>query len=78
MKTLNEVLRETAIKEVLGEDRRLYLLTLLADERGYNIRNKVCHGLAPPELFSQPLADQILHALLVVSLVRAEEKAATC
>jgi hypothetical protein len=78
MKTLNEVLRETAIKEVLGEDRRLYLLTLLADERGYNIRNKVCHGLAPPELFSQPLADQILHSLLVVSLVRAEEKAATC
>jgi hypothetical protein len=75
-KTLNEVLRETAIKEVLGEDRRLYLLTLLADERGYNIRNKVCHGLAAPEYFGQPLADQIIHGLLVVSLVRAQEQAA--
>jgi hypothetical protein len=73
VKTLNEILRETAIKGVLGEDFQLYLLTFLADERGQNIRNMVCHGLGAPELFNQRIADQTLHALLAVSLVRASE-----
>jgi len=70
LKNLNDILREPAIKECLGEDVRLYLLTFLADERGQNIRNNVCHGLAAPLQFNQRLADQVLHALLTVSLVR--------
>jgi hypothetical protein len=73
LKTLNEILREQAIKSALGEDLQLYLLTFLVDERGQNIRNIVCHGLAAPEQFNQRLADQVLHALLAVSLIRAAE-----
>lgn len=69
LKNLNDILREPAIKEALGEDIRLYLLTFLADERGQNIRNTVCHGLAAPAQFTQQLADQTLHALLAISLV---------
>jgi len=49
LKNLNDILREPAIKACLGEDLRLYLLTFLADERGQNIRNTICHGLATPQ-----------------------------
>jgi Domain of unknown function (DUF4209) len=70
VKNLNDILREPAINNALGEDVRLYLLTLLADERGQNIRNIVCHGLAAPAQFNQGFANQTLHALLAVSLVR--------
>jgi Domain of unknown function (DUF4209) len=70
VKNLNDILREQAIKDALGEDLRLYLLTFLADERGQNIRNNVCHGFAAPAQFNQRLADQTIHALLAVSLVR--------
>jgi len=73
VKNLNDILREPAIKQALGDDVRLYLQTFLADERGQNIRNIVCHGLASPSLFNYRLADQTLHALLTVSLVRAKE-----
>jgi hypothetical protein len=72
VKNLNDILREPAIKQALGDDVRLYLQTFLADERGQNIRNLVCHGLAAPALFNYRLADQALHALLTVSLVRAK------
>ena len=71
VKNLNDILREPAIKQALGDDVRLYLQTFLADERGQNIRNLVCHGLAASALFNYRLADQALHALLTVSLVRA-------
>jgi cation transport regulator ChaC len=70
VKNLNDILRDQAIRAALGEDLRLYLQTFLADERGQNIRNNVCHGLSLPTQFNQRLADQVLHALLAVSLVR--------
>jgi hypothetical protein len=41
LKNLNDILRETTVTRTFGDDTRLYLQTLLADERGQNIRNKV-------------------------------------
>lgn len=77
LKNLNDILREPAIKESLGDDLRLYLLTFLADERGQNIRNNICHGLAAPAQFNQRLSDQTLHPLLAVSLVRKKSPRTT-
>ena len=74
IKNLNDILREPTIKQSLGEDLRLYLLTFLADERGLNVRNNISHGLVPPEQFNQGLGDQTLHALLAVSLVRQKRE----
>lgn len=73
VKNLNDILREPAIKQALGDDLRLYLLTFLADERGQNIRNNVCHGMAGPALFNERLADQTLHAVLALALVREKQ-----
>jgi len=69
-KTLNEILRETAIRNCLGENLTLYLLNFLADQRGQNLRNVVCHGLAADHQFNQRLCDRTLHALLSVALIR--------
>jgi hypothetical protein len=77
LKNLNDILREPAIKTCVGEDLRLYLLTFLADERGQNIRNTICHGLATPQQFNQGLGVQTLHALLAISLVRQKSPPAT-
>jgi hypothetical protein len=70
LKNLNDLLREPRIKDTVGEDLRLYLQTFLADERGQNIRNIVSHGLATAAQFNQRMSDQVLHALLALSLVR--------
>lgn len=70
VKNLNEILREPAICTALGEDLQLYLLELLADQRGHNIRNVICHGFAAPVHLNQQVADRVLHVLLCLALVR--------
>jgi Domain of unknown function (DUF4209) len=43
---------------------------LYIERRGLNLRNDLAHGLVPIEGFSQPIADRVLHSLLVLSLLR--------
>jgi hypothetical protein len=75
VKNLNEILREPAIHSVLGEDLQVYLLTLLADQRGQNIRNLICHGFATPAQLNQQIADRVFHVLLTLARVRQEPEA---
>ena len=69
-KTLDELLRNPKIVEVLGEDLCLYFRALLTDSRGWNLRNDVCHGISYIETFNQNTADRVLHALLCLALVK--------
>lgn len=69
-RVLDDLLREPALESVLGKDVVAYLRVLLTDERGWNVRNLVCHGLAAPNTFGAPVADRLLHAILLLSLVR--------
>ncbi|MBN2376877.1 MAG: DUF4209 domain-containing protein [Sedimentisphaerales bacterium] len=73
VRTFDELLRDSIILQVLGEDVSLYFRTLFTDPRGINLRNDVCHGLAPAQLFGEGLADRTLHALLVLAQVRKKE-----
>jgi len=77
LKNLNDILREQPIKEALGENLQTYLLTFLADQRGQNMRNVICHGLAQPAQMNKGLATQTLHALLALALVRKKEQPQT-
>lgn len=70
VKNLNDLLREEAIKACFDENTQLYLLTFLADRRGVNLRNDLCHGLLPVDRISPPLANQVLHVLMTLALVR--------
>ncbi|MCY3545039.1 MAG: DUF4209 domain-containing protein [Chloroflexi bacterium] len=67
---LDELLRDPNIEETLGRDASWYFRILLTDQRGWNLRNSVSHGLLPHEQFEQGMADRVLHALLLLCLIR--------
>ncbi|MBD3350945.1 MAG: DUF4209 domain-containing protein [Candidatus Lokiarchaeota archaeon] len=69
-RNLDEILRDEIVKESLGEDIILYLSTFLTDQRGWNIRNQVCHGLLPAKMYGIQVSNQIIHTLLVLALVK--------
>ena len=69
-KNLNDILREPVLREILGEDVRLYLLMLLADQRGWNLRNSLCHGMLDITQVNRVVSDRILHVLLVLGSFR--------
>jgi len=69
-RTLDDLLRDPALSDALGENVTTYFRVLLTDARGWNIRNNVCHGLAPTGMLTMPVADRVVHALLVLALLR--------
>ncbi len=74
LKTLDEILRDEVIVNCFGENAQIYFRVLLTDQRGWNLRNNVCHGSLDPNSFNQQAADRVLHALLVLGLVRNDTK----
>lgn len=76
LKNLDEVLRDPVTVRALPEDVRVYLRTLLCDQRGLNVRNNVCHGLWSSEHFNWFVADRVVHSLLVIGLLRPSTNAA--
>jgi predicted RNase H-like nuclease len=70
LRTLDDLLRDERIEDVFGADAAFYFRVLLTDERGWNLRNTVCHGLASEADFCAAAADRVLHLLLCLSLVR--------
>ncbi len=73
LKVFDDLLREEAVVKSLGENVAHYFRVLFTDQRGWNIRNDVCHGITPLSAFSWPMIDRIFHALLVLAMLRADE-----
>ena len=69
-KSLNDVLGDLNVKEILGDDAILYLQTFLNDPRGQNLRNRISHGLTEKRYLSRPLADRVFHVVLALSMTR--------
>lgn len=72
-RTLDDLLRDERIGDFLGDDVIAYLHVLLSDARGWNVRNNVCHGLSSTSGLSMPVADRVVHALLLLGLVRYDD-----
>lgn len=70
LKTLDELLRSAQVEAVLNSDVTLYLRVLLTDQRGWNIRNSVCHGMSPFDQMSKGIADRLIHVLLLLPLIQ--------
>lgn len=70
---LNDILANQAIKEALKEDVQLYLRVLLADQRGYNLRNLVSHGLQPAEMFTEDIGNRLFQVISLLSLIQFKE-----
>lgn len=75
LKTLDEILREPAIEQVLGTDFTLYARVLLTDHRGLNVRNALAHGVLTADQMTSALGDRIIHVLLMIARVRAKDTA---
>ncbi|MDL5045241.1 DUF4209 domain-containing protein [Oscillatoria amoena NRMC-F 0135] len=73
LRTFDDILRDKNVYEVFSEDLTNYFITLFTDQRGWNLRNNVCHGLANPNTFDYQTADRVLHALLFIGTLRTKE-----
>lgn len=64
LRILDEILRDPAAIKILTADYANYLRILLTDNRGWNLRNDILHGIADNNIFNWMTADRIIHALL--------------
>ncbi|MEG5786968.1 DUF4209 domain-containing protein [Enterobacter bugandensis] len=74
LRTFDDLLRDKIVEECMGTDTTFYFRVLLTDQRGWNLRNDVCHGISPSNMFNYSTADRIVHTLLCLSQVRESEK----
>lgn len=70
LKTFNELLGDEIIKMAFSEDVQIYLRVLFTDQRGWNIRNDVCHGICDVNSFSYQSIERIIHVLLILGILR--------
>jgi hypothetical protein len=74
---LDELLRKPETLDALTLDGVRYLRILLTDQRGWNVRNEVCHGVLPADHFGPTIADRLLHTVLLIGCIRACEPSDT-
>lgn len=74
LRILDELLRDKSVQDCLTPDFANYLRILLTDNRGWNLRNDVCHGISEPDVFNRMTADRVLHALLCLGIFRYTEE----
>jgi hypothetical protein len=68
--SLGEVLSDVRFRSEVPEDIRFHLRVLLQDPRGINLRNDFAHGLAAFDLFDRGIANWVVHAVIMLGLIR--------
>ena len=66
--SMGDILNSAEIVELLGPDITLHFLSIFADPRGMNLRNRVAHGMFGPQSASEPLIHVLIHTLLVFGI----------
>jgi len=69
-KDLGSILSDEAMRKFMGEDVNRYISAMLTDQRGWNLRNRVSHGLYASHFFARQIADRLIHVLMVISFFR--------
>ncbi len=72
-KGLGALFEEQTVEKSLGASEARYLRVLFTDPRGWNIRNRIAHGLCIPEEMGPTLADRVVHALLLIAIPREQD-----
>lgn len=70
LRTFDDLLRDESVENCFGADTSFYFRMLLTDQRGWNMRNDVCHGISPAGAFNYSTADRAMHVMLCLSQVR--------
>jgi lysyl-tRNA synthetase class 1 len=74
-KSMNDVLSDERVQQVLTENLWRYLAVVYIDRKGgLNLRNDLAHGLLNPKALNQHTANRVLHSLLALSLIRQQEE----
>lgn len=73
LRTFDDLLRDEEVKECFGIDLSFYFRVLLTEQRGWNIRNDVCHAISPSGAFNCSVADRVVHVILCLAQVRVTE-----
>lgn len=71
LKNMNDILRETAVRQAMGDSLAMYLQVLLVNPLGWNIRNQIAHGLLPASAFGRQICDRLFHVLVVLGGFRS-------
>lgn len=71
LKTFDELLRDSDF--VFEKDLSYYFRVLFTDQRGWNLRNSICHGIAPITSYNQMTVDRVFHALMCIGAIRLVE-----
>ena len=72
LKNLGDFLADEMVAGFFTEDIVTYLRVVLTDRRGWNLRNKTCHGILPAASFTQAASQRLLHIVLLLSAVRSK------
>lgn len=64
---IGDVLRDAAFVSRYGQDLKLHLTVLYADPRGWNLRNRVAHGLLPAAHIEGGMTSWLIQTLLLLS-----------
>ncbi|MBW1677079.1 MAG: DUF4209 domain-containing protein [Deltaproteobacteria bacterium] len=75
LKVLDDLLRDPILTQVFREDIVFYFSAVLVDQRGWNLRNCVCHGISDASDFGPRMSDRIFHILLCLGQVRKKNEA---
>lgn len=77
LKNLDDLLREEAVVFALTADMALYLRIVLTDQRGWNLRNVVCHGLSPSDQLNGTVARRVMMVVFFLSSFRTTSEEET-
>jgi hypothetical protein len=70
VKSMNNILEDQRVRNMLTEDLWRYLTVLYIDRRGLNLRNDLAHGLVNTEGFNTLICDRVIHSLMVLGMMR--------
>lgn len=67
--TLGSFLSKPAVKSTLSEDLHAYIRIVLAEQRGWNLRNRIAHGLITLQECTVLESTVIIHLLLLLTTI---------
>jgi len=74
LKNLDDLLREDGVVGILSEDTCFYFRAVFTDQRGWNLRNDVCHGLSTANRLNALVVRRLVLILLQLSLIRPQSE----
>ena len=71
LRVLDDLLRDDGMVKALGEDFTSYFRVLFTDQRAWNLRNAVAHGMLAGDAFGPVASDRLVYTFLLLGVIRA-------